>query len=214
MPNDTFSIIAKRFFIATTANELCKKTSLDEIAVDEICETAGVSRSGFYRAFHSKYDIAPWCLRFPLEEGVGKMGRSLTCQEGIAITLEIFALFKDLFNAAKKTSEMLVCDEEERRHVVALIRETLETRHGTSVDEALAFQIEWVTAAGLDVSEDWIRGTIDKSPAELAELFASCYPPRLRKLLDDPVDHADDGDFDLSRFVVSMSRHAPEETQA
>ena len=149
MPNDTFSIIAKRFFIATTANELCKKTSLDEIAVDEICETAGVSRSGFYRAFHSKYDIAPWCLRFPLEEGVGKMGRSLTCQEGIAITLEIFALFKDLFNAAKKTSEMLVCDEEERRHVVALIRETLETRHGTSVDEALAFQIEWAISTSL-----------------------------------------------------------------
>lgn len=199
-----FSIISKRFFIATTANELCKRTSLDDIAVDELCETAGVSRSSFYRAFHSKYDIAPWCLRFPLEEGVGKMGRTLTCQEGIAITLEIFGLFKDLFNAAKKTLEMKVCDEAERNHVVALIRATLEECHGVDIDEGLGFQIEWVTAAGLAISEDWICGASEKSSAELAELFANSYPARLRKLLDSPVDRSDDGEFDLSKLVMSV----------
>lgn len=206
MQGETFSIISRRFFIATTANELCKKTSLDDITIDDICEAAGVSRSSFYRAFHSKYDIAPWCLRFPLEEGVGKMGRSLTCQEGIATTLEIFALFKDLFNAAKSTSEMKVCDDAERQHVTALIRETLEACHGADVDEELAFQIEWVTAAGLDVSENWIRGTIDKPSDELAKLFASCYPLRLRKLLDNPIERSDSGDFDLSRLVMSVLR--------
>ena len=104
MHSETFSIVSRRFFIAAATNELCKKISLEDLSVDDICEAAGVSRSGFYRAFHSKYDIAPWCLRFPLDEGVGQMGRTLTCQEGIAVTLEIFSLFKDLFNAAKDTS--------------------------------------------------------------------------------------------------------------
>ena len=204
MHNETFSVVAKRFFIATATNELCKKTGLDDLVVDDLCAASGVSRSGFYRAFHSKYDIAPWCLQFPLEEGVGKMGRSLTCREGITVTLEIFALFKDLFSAAKKTSEMRVSDTMETQQVVDLVKRNLEECHSLAIDETLDFQIKWVTTAGLQISEEWIAGSIDKTPAELAELFARCYPAPLRKYLDNPLERTEDSTFDLSRLVTSL----------
>ena len=48
--------------IADTAVELFKKQGYESVSVNEICQTAGLSRSSFYMAFSSKRDIIDYIL--------------------------------------------------------------------------------------------------------------------------------------------------------
>lgn len=194
--------ISKRIMVAVAANKLCEETPLKDITVWDICEKSGVSKSSFYRMFADKFDIAFWCQKFPIENGIGQMGRTLTCFEGISVTFEGLALFKSLFQKAK--DPLCLVPLEERGRVVAanMLRDTLSECHGMEMDDTLSFQIEWITKAGADASRWWLDGRLDKSPAEMAELVESCYPDELRGVLNSPVNPLSKERFDLGRLIL------------
>lgn len=201
MRKESLVLASKRLLIATAVNSLCEGRDLDDVPIEEICRAADISRSGFYRTFGSKYDIATWCQTFPLTEGIGKMGHTHTCHEGLNFSFEGLSLFKTLISASKGSPEMSVCDDESRQLVADMLKDTLQRHHRVDVDDILSFQVDWVVAAGMVMAQDWMAGKLDKTPSEMADLIEESYPPRLRNLLNHPVERNGSRAFDMGTMI-------------
>lgn len=197
---------SRKILVAIATNELCKERSLNEITIDAICEEAGVSKSGFYRVFASKYDIPNWCRTFPIEQGVGLIGRSLTCQEGATVAFEGLALFRDLFLSAGKVSAPRDVTDVVREAIADLMLETLEECHGRKRTKQLAFQVDWIIDASIRAAMRWLEGGMAESPAEMAALVESCYPEVLKAPFNAPVDPIEKESLGLNRFILLAAK--------
>lgn len=185
-------ITLKRLRIAVAANELCKTMPFSAMTVDDVCARAGVSRSSFYRAFRDKYDIAVWYQDFPLQAGIGEMGRTLTCAQATRATIEGFNVLIDLYNAMKSQTETPHREDVSRLKARALMEETVAVYHHVPIDRQLSMQIEWSVCAHTHMMIDFAQGKIDAPVDEFARDVASCFPARLRAILDAPVEPRDE----------------------
>ena len=192
--------------IATAVNELCKSTPFSSLTVDPICENAEVSRSTFYKAFSDKYDICAWYQDLMLKGGMGEVGRTLTCRQGIRATFEGFNCLKYLFNAMKDHPEATLRTEKARIEHVQLFRETLEQYHGIEMNDELLFLIEWNVIAYLRMSMDWMMGYRVEDMDSMVNLIASSFSPELLVAFDKPTNPIKDPVPLIQRVMLTGSR--------
>lgn len=197
---------SRKILVAVAANDLCKTKSLSEITIEDICTKAGVSKSSFYRAFESKYDIPSWCQTFPIQQGVGLIGRSLTCQEGAMVAFEGLALFRDLFLSAHKLTALKNSTDVVRETISPLLLKTLEECHGRTQTKELLFQIDWILDASIRAAMRWLEGGMRETPGEMATLVESCYPAELKALFNAPVDPIEKESLGLDRLILLAVR--------
>ena len=69
--------------LAEAMKECMRSTSVENITVKQIVETAGVSRQTFYRNFMDKYDLINWYFDRLLEQSFQEMGDGETIREGL-----------------------------------------------------------------------------------------------------------------------------------
>lgn len=193
-------LIMKRLGVALAVNELCEKSDLKSISTDEICAKATISRSTFYRLFDDKYDIAVWCHRLPLEEGVGQMGRTLTCSEATCTSLEGLLIFRNLFKAAREIPGIMSVREQGKDEASELMLSTLRDCHGVEIDDEVRFAVDWVADASTSASFRWLFEEDPIPAAEVAERFEACYPASLLRYFGHPVDPRPRKPFDLSNY--------------
>lgn len=195
--------------IATAVNELCKSTPFSNLTVDLICNSAGVSRSTFYKAFSDKYDICVWYQNLMIEGGMGEVGRTLTCRQGVRAAFEGFSCLKHLFNAMKDHPEAAIRTETSRVKHVQLFKDTFEEYHGIEVGGDLLFLMEWDVIAYLRTSMDWMMGYRSESLDEIVGLIASSFSPDLLAVFDNPVNPIEDPAPLLQRVVLAGSKEQP-----
>lgn len=195
-------VVVKKQLIAVATNNLAREHNFDDITVAMICQRAQISRSSFYRAFEDKYSILLWCEMISFSRGISHMGRSLTCLEGVTVTLECFRLFDSLFLSTQYSSERISRENAGKAEAARLLRETVAECHGLAIDKELAFQINWFTNALLEQCVIWNKEHCPGSSADMAALIESCCPLRLRTILDNPPTPENPEDFSLQNIVM------------
>jgi AcrR family transcriptional regulator len=194
--------VTKRLLVAVAMNEACKEVEIDNLSVDTICERAGISRSTFYRTFADKYEVPRWCQEFALKAGLGEIGRTLCCRDGLRRSGEGLALFRDLIASSIRSSDPNSADVVGCQLHTSYMFETIRDFHHLRVDAELDFQVRYTARASMETTADWILND-GKVADDLPALLDSCYPPRLHEILDHPVAPSQSGSFDLSRLVLS-----------
>lgn len=192
---------AKRALIALAVNELAQEYDYDAITVDMICKRAQISRSGFYRAFEDKYEILTWCDSFPIERGLGEIGRTLTIAQGVDVAIQGFDLFADMFHSTRKSIKRNQREDDGIETTHKHFCETVRDYHGIMVDKDLDFEAHWAARETLLSIRDR-NGMLKKTP-DLPKLVAKCYPPKLAKILDDPVDPTGETTLDINTLMLS-----------
>ena len=195
-------IAAKRQVIAVATNNLARDYEFDDITVDMICERAEISRSTFYRLFPDKYSILTWCEEISFSRGIAQLGRSLTCLEGVTVTLECFRLFNSLFLSTQHSSERISRENAGKREAARLLRATVTEIHGLSIDEELDFQIGWFVSGFLEQCVTWSKAQCPNSVEDLALLIVSCCPQKLRNIFDNPQSSKNPEDVALQNIVI------------
>lgn len=196
------STAVKKQLIAVATNNLARERNFDDITVDMICERAEISRSSFYRLFEDKYGILLWCEQIPFTRGISQMGRTLTCLEGLTVTLECFRLFTPLFLSTVNSTERIARENAGKTEAARLLRETIEECHHLEIDEELDFQIRWFMNGLLEQSVIRSKEPSPKSSEEIASLANSCCPHRLHAILDNPPMPERPEDFDIQNIVI------------
>lgn len=195
----------KKLIVAMAANKIAREKEFDGISVDTICQRAQISRSSFYRLFRDKYEILLWCEDLPFQKGIAQMGRTLTCAEGVAVMLEAFGMFGDLFLSTRNSSERAARETDGGRKAAALVFETLREYQQVEIDEELDFQVRWMVRGLLDVAVAHSKQEIKGSCTELAQFVRSCVPERLRAILDKPVNPEAGERLSLGDIILSGS---------
>ena len=193
---------SRKIVVALATEELCKTKHLRNITVPEICEKAGLSKTSFYRLFNDKYDVALWIQSIPLVKGVGECGRTLTCEQGVAVTLQGQMLFKNLYLQAANAGEVLSPDEQARISSASMLRETIEQYHHQEVDDELDFMVDWLSISGREMVKKWLRDDKGRDVQTIAKYIADCCPARLRDILDNPITPSETESIDFQRFML------------
>lgn len=192
---------AKQTLIALAVNDLSKHNDFDSITIDMICKRAQVSRSGFYRAFEDKYEVLNWCESFPVERGLGEMGRTLTIVQGIDTALQGFNMFWDMFQSVGRSPRGFQRRNLSVERANELVCETIRDYHGVQLDAKLSYQVKWSmrgTLAAIMERQD-LEGN---DMHEAAELIANCYPQRLAKILNKPTNPTGQIPLDLNALLL------------
>lgn len=76
MRNNKGPVKNKKYqLIIETARDLFMRYGIKRVTVEEICETAGVSKMTFYKHFNNKLDLALFILNKEFEEGINRYKR-------------------------------------------------------------------------------------------------------------------------------------------
>jgi AcrR family transcriptional regulator len=76
MNTNNVPIRSKKYqLIIETAQGLFMRFGIKRVTVEEICETAGVSKMTFYKHFNNKLDLALFILNREFEEGINRYKR-------------------------------------------------------------------------------------------------------------------------------------------
>ena len=76
MSNNKGPVKSKKYkMIIETAHDLFMRYGIKRVTVEEICETAGVSKMTFYKHFKNKLDLALFILHNLVEEGINRYKR-------------------------------------------------------------------------------------------------------------------------------------------
>ena len=188
---ESFEHLERRKQIFSALLEMLEHERLDDISPDDVCERCGVSRTTFYRCFRGVRDVGGWYQRYGANIGMLRIGWSLTCEQGHAVSLGLIARARVLFaqyHPVWNTDFSLSAVHDQ----VESMRGVLE-RARVSLGRTQDYVLEGVSCACHTTVSAWVTRGMDVPARELAATLASFYPPELRRVLDAPLAPTDMG---------------------
>ena len=175
--------------IAFALNELSEFKSFDEITVGEICETASVSRSTFYRFFSGKEDVQKLCMRSVSAIGFEKIGRTLSLHDGLTLTLAGTKRLGNSFKSVRSSADSrnaVFFGMDFVEHHCRIFAETITRYKRVRFGEGLEFVLHaWVCLLN-DCLNDWRVSGFEMPIEVLVGYLERTMPPELHELLKDP----------------------------
>jgi AcrR family transcriptional regulator len=182
--------LRKRAGIVIALDHLCATRDFDDIAVQDLCEESGLSRSTFYRAFPSKFEVCAWYQDILLEQSLGQVGRTLGWADGFTAFHSGWLLFPHMNLAAKRHTGLESIEARWPLKVTELLLETLTSYKGVDIDESLLFQVHFLATTtrpqGRTPSTPWTDDLYDCTPETYGKIMATCVPHDLHRLLNEP----------------------------
>lgn len=167
---DSAKVLQTKRILAEQLMELLEHKSFKKITVNDICQSALISRSTFYLHFEDKYQLFRYCMeqeRERLEAAI----QEKEIKDVILLTLDLLLEKKDFYRntlAAETDQEMNdIFMTSFCRFFAARIEERQRAGHpvNKSVSIAGAFYAGGVTAANVQ----WIKNNFDISKEEMAD---------------------------------------------
>ena len=166
--------------------DLLRTTPMDRLSVKRICEAANVSHSTFYRNFKDKYAVAQWYLDYAYSQGVNKIGRIYSWQEGYYLTTAAIAEQSEFFRLAARSEDYNGVNNFASRQRRQALIDTIVDYKGQPLNDRLNFQIDVTIAMELWVFPKWYTGVYPFSLYEISRLIADTVPRELFELLNIP----------------------------
>lgn len=160
--------------------------TIESVTVTDIAERAHIARKTFYQHFETKYNALEWYYGNLIRNSdVPKIGRTVTCEEGLLSALTVYYAERDFLQKAFVLSE----DYESVfsisvRWTVEGLKETLTEYCHVDLTPQLLFETDMCAKVLAMAVADWVRRGFVYTPQELATYLMGCVPPHLRKLLD------------------------------
>ena len=171
-----------KYKLAEAMKTCMKTTSVENITVKQIVETAGVSRQSFYRNFIDKYDLVNWYFDRLLEQSFKEMGKGETIREGLIKKFQYIKLERLFFTAGFKGDEQNNLKEHDfimiYEFYCALIREKTGTPPNTKTRKLL----EMYCWSSIYMTVQWLIKGMKESEESLADLMIDAMPPMLQSL--------------------------------
>ena len=171
-----------KYKLAEALKTCMKATSVENITVKQIVETAGVSRQSFYRNFIDKYDLVNWYFDRLLEQSFKEMGKGETIREGLIKKFQYIKLEKLFFTAGFKGDEQNNLKEHDfimiYEFYCALIREKTGTPPNTTIRKLL----EMYCWSSIYMTVQWLIKGMKESEESLADLMIDAMPPMIQSL--------------------------------
>ena len=171
-----------KYKLAEAMKTCMKTTSVENITVKQIVETAGVSRQSFYRNFIDKYDLVNWYFDRLLEQSFKEMGKGETIREGLIKKFQYIKLEKLFFTAGFKGDEQNNLKEHDfimiYEFYCALIREKTGTPPNTTIRKLL----EMYCWSSIYMTVQWLIKGMKESEESLADLMIDAMPPMIQSL--------------------------------
>jgi AcrR family transcriptional regulator len=162
---------------------LMKTKSILNIAVKEICETAGVSRTTFYAHYKDQYDI----LRQLEEEilaDVDNFTLKYSLSGEVAPTRELVIMFKPILQyiAANSNSIQVLLSENGEsgfqrrlfsRYIIGRMRKLKKSQSGALIDERdLKYYSVFIRDGFIAIVQEWLKSDMDIHINDMAKIFA------------------------------------------
>lgn len=175
-----------REMLAESFRELAESKPVDKITVPNIIENCGYSKTTFYRLFKDKYDLIAWDYAKRQKEIMDQVGNA--GYEWKTTLLEGAFLFNDqrdyLKNLLLHTSGYDSFSRYMKElHFDSLSKCVLDVSGETELDVKTEMYVRTYCQGTVDLICDWIMGTYQVTPEELAEVFENCLPVPLHKYL-------------------------------
>lgn len=162
--------------------KLLKKKDINKITVTELCETAGVGRSSFYRNFESMENAAvsyvnriyrEYFEKNPVNPEVFKKGRFLF-------------FLRERFRFIKEHKEVFIALHKNGILYNVLVKMDSKIKAQffvADVSESDYFSA-MITGFSAGVIEEWVAGGMEESEEELAEITKACLLGTVKRLKD------------------------------
>lgn len=161
---------------------LLNKKDINKITVTELCETAGVGRSSFYRNFESLEDAAvsyvnriyrEYFRNNPVNPDAFKKGRFLFfLRERYRFIKEHKNVFTVLYKNGMLYNVLVKMDSEVKAQY--LLADVSESRYFNAM----------IMGFSAGVIEEWVAGEMKESEEELAEITKACLLGTVKRLKD------------------------------
>ena len=169
--------------IFDTIIQMLEDKPYSDIETSGICEKAFISRQTFYRYFQNKDNVVRWKTKQLLCDGIGRIGRDLSWEDGLTVTLtgmyRYRTFFSDLQYAEFVAQFIDYCTEVEE----GLLIETISRYKYEPLTPLLEFQIESLCIAQGYMTRKWCIDNMQLSPREFASYLSSIVPYHLYHLL-------------------------------
>lgn len=168
--------------LAEAMKECMRSTSVENITVKQIVETAGVSRQTFYRNFMDKYDLINWYFDRLLEQSFQEMGDGETIREGLIKKFTYIREERLFFTTAFRVDEQNNLKEHDfimiYEFYCRLIREKVE-----EVPDAMTRKLlEMYCWSSIYMTVQWVLKGMKESEEELADLMILAMPQKIHEL--------------------------------
>ena len=160
--------------------KLLKKKDINKITVTELCETAGVGRSSFYRNFNSFEEVAvsyvnriyrEYFRNNPVDPNALKKGKFLVfLRERYKFIKEHKEVFTVLYENGIRYYVLVKLDSEIKAQY--LLADISESRYFSAM----------IMGFSAGVIEEWVAGGMKESEEELAEITKACLIGTVKRL--------------------------------
>lgn len=168
--------------LAEAMKECMRSTSVENITVKQIVETAGVSRQTFYRNFMDKYDLINWYFDRLLEQSFQEMGDGETIREGLIKKFTYIREERLFFTTAFRVDEQNNLKEHDfimiYEFYCRLIREKVEE----VLDAMTRKLLEMYCWSSIYMTVQWVLKGMKESEEELADLMILAMPQKIHEL--------------------------------
>lgn len=167
--------------------DLLRKTPLDELSVDRICNAANISRATFYRYFKDKFAVGQWHVMYCSSLGTAKIGRTLSWREGYYITEAAIAERIDFYIHAARSKDYNSIDSYAPRMRRETLRETIIDHRHATLTERLKFEVDATVRMETYLLPHWHYGNYDITLEQACDWMTEMVPRELFDLLNTPL---------------------------
>ena len=175
-----------REILAESFRDLAVSKPVDKITVPNIIENCGYSKTTFYRLFKDKYDLMAWDYAQRLQAIIGQTAKE--DYEWKQILLDVALLYNEQKDYLRNLLLHTRGYESFSRHmkrlnIEGLTKCVLNASGMKELDIKTEMYVRTYCQGTVDLSCDWIMGTYQVTPEELAAVFEDCLPVPLQKIL-------------------------------
>lgn len=152
------------------------ETPISKVKVGELCRCVGISRTVFYRYFHSINDVPRWLWECIFDETAACIGHGMTLYEGHLELFRHLERHRDLFARAMRDGGI-------DGSVRLIARATLEGVTERAVSdgdirptEAELLQVRFFNEGAVAMTQAWLTGDLRCTPEALSECFMNMVP--------------------------------------
>lgn len=171
-----------KYKLAEAMKTCMRTTSVENITVKQIVETAGVSRQSFYRNFIDKYDLVNWYFDRLLEQSFKEMGKGETIREGLIKKFQYIKQEKLFFTAGFKGDNQNNLKEHDFIMIYEFYCSLIREKTGTPPDTKTRKLLEMYCWSSIYMTVQWLTKGMKEPEEALADLMIDAMPPKLQEL--------------------------------
>lgn len=166
---------ATKYAIEQALIELCRTTPFGKIKINTICEKADISRQTFYNHFKDKYDIvaAIYLRDISSEEAESGYYSLALMRKGLNTLWDRRDFYRNVLNGREQNDLYnFIAD-----YTININIKWIAERQKRALTMQEKYEIIYCAYGYIGSLFEWLKGNIDYTPDEFAEIEYKTFPP-------------------------------------